>query len=82
MGFIKFVLIFIIIVYAIRILSRFLLKRFMKKLHERATGGQQHYDNQPSRKEGEVVVEQATLKKEKKTKKDDRDYIDYEEIKE
>ncbi len=79
MGFIKVVLIIILVYYAFKFLFKFLAKRFLKKMQDKM-GGQQE-DIKDNRKEGEVKVE-FTQDKNSKTSKSNNvaEDVDFEVI--
>lgn len=74
----KVILIIIVSFYILGFLLRFLLFRFLKKLQNKAS--QFTYQQaEPERKEGEVIIDY--IPKNKKSKKDKGDFVDYEEVK-
>ena len=84
-GFIRTILILMLIWYGVKILSRVLapvLMRFVAKKAEKRFGQQfnQHQKpQQPPQKEGEITVDKAP-KQNKTSYKDVGEYVDYEEI--
>ena len=84
MGFLRTILIIMLIYYGIKFLGRLLapvlLKRFAKKMQDRFQ--QQYQDPQnPPQEEGKVTLEETNTSK--KTKSDDvGDYVDFEEVEE
>ena len=84
MGFLRTILIIMLIYYGIKFLGRLLapvlLKRFAKKMQDRF---QQQYQNpeNPPQEEGKVTLEKTNTST--KTKLDDvGDYVDFEEVEE
>ena len=84
-GFIRTILILMLIWYGVKILSRLfapVLMRFVAKKAEQRFGQQfnQHQKpQQPTQKEGEITVDK-TPKQNKTSNKDVGEYVDYEEI--
>ena len=84
MGFLRTILIIMLIYYGIKFLGRLLapvlLKRFTKKMQDRFQ--QQYQDPQnPPQEEGKVTLEKTNTST--KTKLDDvGDYVDFEEVEE
>ena len=84
MGFLRTILIIMLIYYGIKFLGRLLapvlLKRFAKKMQDRFQ--QQYQDPQnPPQEEGKVTLEKTNTST--KTKLDDvGDYVDFEEVEE
>ena len=83
-GFLRTILIILLIYYGIKIVTRIfgplLLKYFAKKVSERF-GGQFQYQKEQEeaqKKEGEVSIDK--MPKTKSSNKDIGDYVDYEEI--
>ncbi len=83
-GFIRTILIILLIYYSIKVLSRLfapLLIKFVAKKAEERFGGQFgdfQKQNEPKRKEGEVTIDKVPNTK--SSNKNVGDYIDYEEI--
>lgn len=81
-GFLRTILIILLIYYGIKVLSRlfapFLMKFVAKKAEERFGGQFKNQQNEPIRKEGEVTIDKVP--KTKSSNKNVGDYIDYEEI--
>lgn len=84
-GFIRTILILILIWYGVKILSRVfapILMRFVAKKAEKRFGqqfNQYQKPQQPPQKEGEISVDK-TPKQNKTSNKDLGEYVDYEEI--
>jgi hypothetical protein len=72
----KFILIFILVVIVLRILGRLFFFSIVRNINSRMN------DHQSSnyRKEGDVFVAAGNATKGKKIKKDEGDYVKYEEI--
>lgn len=74
---VRFVLILLFIFFLIRIITRYILRSYLKNV-------KQNFDNQQNqrdqKKEGDVTVN-TKADQSKIIKKDEGDYIDYEEIK-
>ncbi|MEC9209144.1 MAG: DUF4834 family protein [Bacteroidota bacterium] len=84
MGFLKTILIIMLIYYGIKFLGRLLapvlLKRFAKKMQDRFQQQYRDPQNQPQ-EEGKVTLEKTNTSP--KTKSDDvGDYVDFEEVEE
>ncbi|MFV0540284.1 MAG: DUF4834 family protein [Aestuariibaculum sp.] len=82
-GFLRTILIILLIYFGIRILSRILkplLANYIVKKAEEKFGGQfgQYQKQEPLRKEGEVTIDKMPNKK--ASNKDVGEYVDYEEI--
>ena len=78
MGFLRFIFIFIVVVYLLSLIFKFALKRFAKKVQRNFDNQQQEYKNQ-GKQEGEITVE-YNKKKKKNSFDGDDDYVDYKEI--
>ena len=84
-GFIRTILILILIWYGVKVLSRLLapvLMRFVAKKAEQRFGqqfNQQQKQQKPSEKEGEISIDK-TPQQSKSSNKDVGEYVDYEEI--
>ena len=73
----KFILIFIAVIYLLGFLGRLLIIYWVKKMAKQAG----FYQNAPSnQKEGHVTVD-FNQKKSKKFEKNEGDYVDFDEIK-
>ena len=82
-GFLRMVLIILLIYYGVKILSRLfapLLIKYVAKKAEQKFGGpfQQRYQQETPKKEGEVTIDK--MPNSKSTNKDVGEYVDYEEI--
>ncbi|MDO7171326.1 DUF4834 family protein [Mariniflexile sp. AS56] len=82
-GFIRTILIIILIYYGLKVLSRLfapLLLKYIAKKAEQKFGGQfqQRPQQQPTKKEGEVSIDKVPNVK--TSNKDVGEYVDYEEI--
>lgn len=80
-GFIRTILIILVIYYVLKVLSRLfapLLMKFVAKKAQEHFGGPFQKQNEPSRKEGEVTIDKVPNTK--SSNKNVGDYIDYEEI--
>lgn len=83
-GFLRTLLIILLVYYAIKFLSRLfapLMVRYMSKKMEERFGGQFKQQNQyeKKQKEGETIIDKMP-KQESSSNKDVGEYIDYEEI--
>jgi len=84
-GFLRTVLIILLVYYGIKILSRLLAPyflRYMSKKMQEKFGGQfqqQQYQQNPKRKEGETVIDKVPQQR-KTSDKNVGEYVDYEEI--
>ncbi|WP_040278535.1 DUF4834 family protein [Psychroserpens damuponensis] len=84
-GFVRTILIILLVWYAIKILSRFFapyLMRYMsKKMQQKFEGqfGQQQQRQQPKQREGETVIDKMPNRNSGSNKKVG-EYIDYEEV--
>lgn len=72
----KFFAIVFLILYVLSVVSRFLIRRFFKRMASRYNGQQQG----STRPEGDVFVSKSP-NFEKKVDKNIGDYVDYEEVK-
>lgn len=81
-GFVRTLLIIVIIYYGIRIVSKYLLPllvdKGVKKMQQKMQD-QQRQHQQPFRADGEVTIE-ADKKGNKNTEKDKGEYVDFEEV--
>ena len=81
MGLIRFLAIFLLIVYGLRLLGKYLLpiliRRQVNKMQENA---QRQYRASNKKKEGEVTIEKNKKRKETKGKDKYGEYTDFEEI--
>ncbi len=84
-GFLRTVLIILLVYYGIKILSRLLAPyflRYMSKKMQEKFGGQfqqQQYQQNTKRKEGETVIDKVPQQR-KTSDKNVGEYVDYEEI--
>lgn len=76
MAFLRFLIIFFLVLFLLGVISRFLLKLFFLRF-ARKMSNQNEYKHQ----EGETFI-RSPFEKEKKVSKDTGEYIDFEEIKE
>ncbi len=74
----RFLLVLLIIYLIIRVFSRYFIRRFAKNMQQNFEERQNRYNQ---RKEGDVTIKKNSSN-DKKIKKDEGDYIDFEEIKE
>lgn len=72
----KFILIFIIVVYILRLLGRLFFFSVARNFNTKSNS--HRYDNY--RKEGDVTIDTKNTSQQKIVKKDIGDYINYEEI--
>jgi len=79
MAFLRFILIFFLVLYILQIVTRFIFRRYIKKIQKQFDQQQEFYKHQNS-KEGDVIIEK-TEQSTKKVSKNDGEYVDYEEIK-
>ena len=81
-GFLRTILIILLIYYGIKVLSRLfapILMRFVAKKADERFGGQfNNQQSEPIKKEGEITIDKVP--KTKSSNKNVGDYIDYEEI--
>ena len=82
-GFVRMILILVLIYYGVKILSRlfapFLIKYVAKKAEQKFGGqNQQRQQQETPKKEGEVTIDK--IPNAKSTNKDVGEYVDYEEI--
>ncbi|MFP4448950.1 MAG: DUF4834 family protein [Bacteroidales bacterium] len=76
---IKIFFFFILIVFIVGFISRYLLGRYFKNLRDNMN--QQYQNNQKKNKrEGDVYIKWSDKKNKKHFKKDEGEYIDYEEL--
>ena len=85
-GFIRTILIIMLVYYGIKILSRLLAPYLMRYLSKKAQqrfgqqfGNHRQQSQQPPRKEGEVSIDKMPQQS-KSSNKDVGEYVDYEEI--
>lgn len=83
-GFLRTILIILLVYYGIKILSRFFapfLLRYMSKKMQEKFGGQFHQQEpqRPKHKEGETVIDKVP-QQHKTSDKNVGEYVDYEEI--
>jgi len=72
----RFILIFIIVVYILRLLGRLFFFSITRNYNTRSNS--RRYDNY--RKEGDVTIDTNSASQQKMVKKDIGDYINYEEV--
>jgi uncharacterized membrane protein (DUF106 family) len=81
-GFVRTLLVIIIIYYGIKIVSKYVLPllvdKGMKKMQQKMQD-QQRQNQKPSRPDGEVTIENDN-KKNQNSGKDKGDYVDFEEV--
>ena len=80
-GFLRTILIILLIYYGIKVLSRLFapfLMKFVAKKAEQRFGSQFNAKEEPQKKEGEVTIDKVPNTK--SSNKNVGDYIDYEEI--
>ncbi|MDY6800001.1 MAG: hypothetical protein SVU94_02105 [Bacteroidota bacterium] len=73
----RFILILFIIFFLIRVVTRFILKKYVKNMQNQYKDS--HHQTQ-QKKEGDVTIKSSS-KQNKKIDDDIGDYIDYEEVK-
>ncbi len=84
-GFLRTILIILLVYYGIKILSRIFapfLQRYLAKKVQDKFGGQfqqQQYRQSPKHKEGETIIDKVP-KRQKTSDKNVGEYVDYEEI--
>ncbi|MFH2095936.1 MAG: DUF4834 family protein [Bacteroidota bacterium] len=78
MGFLRFLLIFIVVSYVLSLIFRFIIRRYFRKVQNNFEQQQQNYRS-AGKKEGEITIEKKP-EKEKKFDSDEGEYIDFEEI--
>lgn len=69
----KFILIFILIIYLLGYLGKLFFRNWIRKMSD------QNQNNYNSRKEGDVHIN-LNQQKEKKFNKEDGEYVDYEDV--
>jgi hypothetical protein len=72
----RLILIFILIIIILRILGRLFFFSVIRNVNNKMN----NFDREEYRKEGDVSVDSRISSKEKKFKKDDGDYVSYEEV--
>jgi len=80
-GFIRTILIILVIYYVLKVITRLfapLLMKYVAKKAQERFGGSFQNQREPERKEGEVTIDKVP--KTKSSNKNVGDYIDYEEI--
>ena len=81
MGFLRTILIIIMVIYVIKIVTRmafpFIMKRFMGKMEEKMKQ-QQGFDKQDESKIGETIIDKKP--KNNTSNKDVGEYVDFEEV--
>ena len=86
MGFLRTILIFIVIYYIFKFVMRLAAPHLAKKMMEKAAGNFEeqfnnpYYKKKPETKEGETYIEKRATDKNPKPKKDEGEYVDFEEI--
>ncbi|MFC2103775.1 DUF4834 family protein [Bacteroidota bacterium] len=78
MALVRFLLILFLIYFIVRIISRYVLRSYFKKMQRNFENQQNPHSN---KKEGDVTIN-TDPKKGKKIDTDEGDYVDYEEVKE
>ncbi len=73
----RFLLVLLIVYLIIRIFSRYFIRRYAKNMQQNFEDRQNRYNK---RKEGDVTIKTNSANN-KKFKKDEGDYVDFEEIK-
>jgi len=72
----RFILILLLIFFVIRLVTRFILKKYIKNMQNRYEDKKQQYYQ---KKEGDVTIKSSS-KGDKKIDEDLGDYVDYEEV--
>ena len=72
----RFILILLLIFFVIRLVTRFVLKKYIKNMQNRYEDKKQQYYQ---KKEGDVTIKSSS-KGDKKIDEDLGDYVDYEEV--
>lgn len=79
MGFLRFVLIFILVTMLLRLIGRFFFMRFMKNWQNKMSG---QFNQETPKPKGEVTIDDKAVNKSSSASKNKTgDYVDYEEIK-
>ena len=82
-GFVRTILIFVIIYYAVKIIGRFVfplvVKRFMGKFEQRVRDQQQQKSPREDKKVGETTIDKTTIKGSKESNSVG-EYVDFEEV--
>ncbi|MFO8236278.1 MAG: DUF4834 family protein [Bacteroidales bacterium] len=76
---IKIFFFFILIVFVVGFISRYLLGRYFKNIRDNMNK-QYRESHQRSKREGDVSINWTSKKNKKHFKKDEGEYIDYEEL--
>lgn len=71
----RFFIIFLIVMYLIGFVAKWAIKRWIKNINK----SNNNYNNYSNKPEGEVTLKYNKAK-DKKIKKDEGEYIDYEEV--
>ncbi len=74
----KFILIFLLVIYGLGIIGRLVLRHYLAKMASRFANGA--YQNQRIKPEGEVTIEVAP-DKDKNVHRNVGEYVDFEEVK-
>ncbi len=82
MGFLRAILIFILVVYLGGLITRYVFPLLLRRYVRKRTGNDKRYrQNDKQKKEGEVTIDYQP-EKSKKIKKNKGEYIDYEDVNE
>ena len=73
----RFILILLIIFFLIRIVTRYVLRSYMKNVKQNFENQKNQYSN---KKDGDITIN-SQAKKDKKIDQNEGDYVDFEEIK-
>ena len=83
MGFIRTIAILIILYYAGKLFTRYVLPVFLRNYIKKMTGQtrqNQNFQKEKLKKDGEVTVDYKPGSDKKKVNKDTGDYVDFEEV--
>jgi len=78
MGFLRFIIIFLVVSYLLSLLLRFMFKRYIKKVQKNFNERTQEYNNM-NKNEGDISVDYSP-ESEQRTNNNDGEYVDFEEI--
>lgn len=82
-GFVRTILIFVIIYYAVKIIGRYVfplvVKRFVGKFEQKIKDQQEQYSPESDKKVGETTIDKTSVKNTKESNKVG-EYVDFEEM--
>ncbi|MCG8410395.1 MAG: hypothetical protein MI739_03820 [Bacteroidales bacterium] len=74
----RFILILLFIFILLRFFAKYFLRSFMRNVQQNYNNQQSGYSQQ--KKEGDITIKSKSANKSKKIKKDEGDYVDFEEM--